>query len=588
MRSVPTRGRTPAVVRIGACALIALAALAGPRGSAAAPLDSYGEMQGQLTAGKYAQVDQDATTFLQTTKEGPLVSRVLVVRAQARLKLNRPTEAIEDFLGALDAADTSQRKATIYLELSRAATQLSMGDHACAAIRQAVDVAGDDEMAPIGKLALEASRKNNCPSFDAAAFQRLFTRPFAITRTTGGTVLGALFGNEAYARYPADWAIDENSRNIPDSLVLGSLRRDAFCAVHREDGALPIKAYVEAIAKENGTRGSVLNYTDGREARMGWARAVQVDFEIGPLPGRITIASPSDRTYSVMCFALNRDALPKMRRAADTIATSMRWAPVAAATASTSGMADDLDARRVVADARTAFPAIGLLTGGGSRCTAFLAGSDRVLVTAAHCVLNQEGKPKAEQFEFQPGYTNGRALGVHRATLMTSGEFKTPSDSKGLKESVPNDWAVLSLDRPAGVAPLALVRDLPSSALNDQSLNALGYSTDIENGRFLAEDNCKVTAVDAMRIEHSCRGAPGASGGPIFLVGPDGTRGAVVGVNVQESASRTSERVVIRNLRGLAGLRTLPDVDFGGRAVYAGAFANAVKLLGGGAFASSR
>ncbi len=525
MKSVPTRGRTPTVMRIGAWALVAMAALAGPPETAAAPLDSYGEMQGQLTAGKFSQLDQDATAFLQTTKEGPLVSRVLVVRAQARLKLNRPTEA----------TDTSQRKATIYLELSRAATQLSMGDHACAAIRQAVDVAGDDEMAPIGKLALEASRKNNCPSFDAAAFQRLFTRPFAITRTTGGTVLGALFGNEAYARYPADWAIDENSRNIPDSLVLGSLRRDAFCAVHREDGTLPIKAYVEAIAKENGTRGSVLSFTDGREARMGWARAVQVDFEIGPLPGRIYVASPNDR------------------RAAETIATSMRWAPVTAGTPSTGGVADDLDARRVVTDARTEFPAIGLLTGGGSRCTAFLAGSDRVLVTAAHCVLNQEGKPKAEQFEFQPGYTNGRALAVHRATLMTNGDFKTPSDSKGLKESVPNDWAVLSLDRPAGVAPLALVRDLPSSALTDKSLNALGYSTDIENGRFLAEDSCKVTAVDAMRIEHSCRGAPGASGGPIFLVGPDGTRGAVVGP--QSPRARRPAHPAGRRFRRPRGLR---------------------------------
>ena len=97
MKSVPTRGRTPTVMRIGAWALVAMAALAGPPETAAAPLDSYGEMQGQLTAGKFSQLDQDATAFLQTTKEGPLVSRVLVVRAQARLKLNRPTEAIEDF-----------------------------------------------------------------------------------------------------------------------------------------------------------------------------------------------------------------------------------------------------------------------------------------------------------------------------------------------------------------------------------------------------------------------------------------------------------------------------------------------------------
>jgi V8-like Glu-specific endopeptidase len=320
---------------------------------------------------------------------------------------------------------------------------------------------------------------------------------------------------------------------------------------------------------------------------MGWARAVQVDFTIGALPGRIYVASPSDRTYSVMCFAATRDALPKMRRAAETIATSMRWAPMADAP-SPGRAADDLDARRAITDARTELPAIGLLTGGGSRCTAFLAGSDRVLVTAAHCVLNEEGKPKTEQFDFQPGYTNGRALGTYRATLVTNGEFKPPADGKATKELVLGDWAVLTLDRPAGVAPLALVRDLPSSTLADKSIQAFGYSTDIENGRFLTQDACKVTAVEGMRIEHSCRGARGASGGPIFLANPDGTRGPVVAVNVQESASRTSERLVIRNIRALAGLRTLPELDFGGRAVYAGAFLNAVKLMGGGGFASAR
>jgi V8-like Glu-specific endopeptidase len=252
---------------------------------------------------------------------------------------------------------------------------------------------------------------------------------------------------------------------------------------------------------------------------------------------------------------------------------------------------DDLDARRVVRDSRTEFPAVGLLTGGGGRCTAFLANSDRVIVTAGHCVLGQDGKPRADLFEFQPGYGNGRAIGVFRAKVMAYGDYKTAADGKGAKEAVANDWAILTTDRPTGVVPLNLAGgDLPAAALADQPLNDLGYSTDIEHGRFLAEDKgCKVTAVQGLRIDHSCRGAPGASGGPIFVVNPDGTRGPVVAVNSQSSVSRTSERLVIRNLRLLAGQHTLPDVDFGGRAVFAGAFLNAVKLMANqGYFASAR
>jgi V8-like Glu-specific endopeptidase len=240
--------------------------------------------------------------------------------------------------------------------------------------------------------------------------------------------------------------------------------------------------------------------------------------------------------------------------------------------------ADDLDERHVVA--ANELTAVGLLTGGGARCTGFLAGSGRIIVTAAHCVLKGAGVPLAELFEFRPGYRDSASKGLYRARVVTTGNWQEPTDAASLEKAVSEDWAVLFTDKSTGIAPLTLATNMSINQVAEQRLADAGYSVDLQNGRFLTEDaSCRAVRVEEFRIEHSCRGSPGSSGGPVFLVNPDGSRGPVVGVVSEQAPASTSERLVLSNIRLLNSISTIPEIDLGGRAIFVGAFANAVTSL---------
>jgi hypothetical protein len=237
--------------------------------------------------------------------------------------------------------------------------------------------------------------------------------------------------------------------------------------------------------------------------------------------------------------------------------------------------AGDLDERRVVADSTTALPAIGVLIGTGARCTAFVAGSDRTVVTAAHCVLAQDGKPAQESFEFQPAYRDGANAGAQRARVVIAGSWNAKGEPAPLTDAVSDDWAILYADKATGVTPLTLADKLPADQLADKTLAAAGYPTDMRNGRFLVEDPaCRTTRIKDFRVDEDCRAAAGS---PIFLVGPDGTRGPVVGIVAQSGVTSTAEHLAISNLR-LVALPAVQGIDYGGRAVAVGAFLNAARL----------
>ena len=228
--------------------------------------------------------------------------------------------------------------------------------------------------------------------------------------------------------------------------------------------------------------------------------------------------------------------------------------------------------------------AIGLLTGTASRCTAFLVGSDRVVVTAAHCVLDRDGKPSQARFAFRPGYRAGAHTPAFDAHVVVTGGWKPTGDPRLSVEPVADDWAILATDQPTGIAPLTLAGDLKLDQLRDRPLASVGYSVDVASGRFVTEDvPCRATHLQDLRIDHTCRGSLGAAGSPLFLLGPTDARGALVGLVVQGAASSTAERLVIGQLMGLADVRGIPAVDYGGRAVFSGAFVNAVKIATAGA-----
>src|SRR5271170_936908 len=127
-------------------------------------LDVFAELQTQLGAKKFVDAEQTAIQLLKDDPDSPLAGRVRSARALARLELGRVPDAVEDYLAAAERAETNQRRAAVYLELASAMLRLNYGDHACAAIRRAVDAAGSDA-SPVGQVAVAMGRKNNCPDF---------------------------------------------------------------------------------------------------------------------------------------------------------------------------------------------------------------------------------------------------------------------------------------------------------------------------------------------------------------------------------------------------------------------------------------
>jgi hypothetical protein len=290
--------------------------------------DRFVELQQQMTARKFVDAEQTASQILKDDPSSPLAGRVLSARAQSRLEQGHLSEAIGDYLEAIKQAETDQRRATVFLELAAAMSRLQLGDHACAAIRRAIDAAGAEDT-PMGQLAVARSRANGCPAFADKDFARLFQLPFQMRASTHGTALDSILGGAIAIRFPSDWQIDEASRATPDGVNLSSNSQDAVCAIRRAEGVVPIKAYLDAVSNEDYTRGrrpgGVLLGVNGREGRMGSARAVEVDFGIGPLPGRLYVATHLDRTYSVLCLGLKPGLAADVRRAAEMIAASMRW-----------------------------------------------------------------------------------------------------------------------------------------------------------------------------------------------------------------------------------------------------------------------
>ena len=223
--------------------------------------------------------------------------------------------------------------------------------------------------------------------------------------------------------------------------------------------------------------------------------------------------------------------------------------------------------------------AIGLLTGTASRCTGFLAGSDRVVVTAAHCVLDRDGKAAQDRFEFQPGYRAGAETPSFGARVVVTGAWKPAGDPRVSVEPVGEDWAILLTDRPTGIAPIALTGDVKLEQVGDHPLATVGYSVDVASGRFVTEEvPCGTTHLEGFRIHDTCRGSLGVAGSPLFFVDATGARGALIGLVVQGAASSTAERLAIGQLMALTDLRGIPTIDYGGRAVFVGAFVNAAKV----------
>jgi V8-like Glu-specific endopeptidase len=195
----------------------------------------------------------------------------------------------------------------------------------------------------------------------------------------------------------------------------------------------------------------------------------------------------------------------------------------AAALVAAPAFAGDTAARRMLpAHEQLEWRGVGRLNiEGGGYCTATLM-SETLVITAAHCLFDDDGRRNDADLWFAAGYRDGKWEAIRRArrTAVHPDYVSTPGPRANAAQTAA-DIALIELDAPVmGAAiPHYPAADLPGE---DGAVALLSYGRGRDNALSLQEP-CRVTGRRNATARLTCEVAPGSSGSPVFRRGINGT-----------------------------------------------------------------